>query len=117
MFRIVDIRLKEIEERLSDRKIKLDLDAESKNYLISIGYSSAYGARPLNRAIQSDLLNPLSIMILSSRVRDNEVVKVRFDGPHNQLHIIPNHEATMGDEQWMDVDAEDLDDVEIEEMD
>lgn len=117
MFRIVDIRLKEIEERLADRKISFDLDAECKNYLISIGYSSAYGARPLNRAIQSDLLNPLSIMILSGRVRDNEVVQVRFDGPHNRLQIIPNHEVNTGDEQWMDVDAEDLDDVEIEEMD
>lgn len=116
MLRIVDIRLQEIEGRLAERRIKLDLDAESKNYIISVGYSSAYGARPLNRAIQSDLLNPLSVMILSGRVRDNETVKVRFDGPHNQLHVIPNHEPTMKDEQWMDID-EDLDDIEIEEMD
>ncbi|KAF9056154.1 P-loop containing nucleoside triphosphate hydrolase protein [Panaeolus papilionaceus] len=116
LHKIVDIRLAEVEERLADRKIKLDLDGESKNYLLSVGYSTAYGARPLNRAIQSELLNPLSVMILSGRVLDNETVRVRFDGPHNRLQIIPNHEGEAGD---MDVDPEDLedDDIEIEEMD
>ncbi len=115
MFRIVDVRLKEVEDRLSDRKIKLDVDADAKNYLISIGYSPAYGARPLNRAIQSELLNPLSVLILSGRVLEHETVRVRFDGPHNRLFVIPNHEGTAS----MDVDDEDYDDtdVQIEEMD
>jgi ATP-dependent Clp protease ATP-binding subunit ClpA len=117
MLKIVDIRLKEVEDRLADRKIKLDLDLESKSYLMSVGYSPAYGARPLNRAILSELLNPLSVMILSGRVRDNEVVQVRFDGPHNKLYIIPNHESTVGDDLGMDVDDEDSDAIEIEEMD
>ena len=63
-------------QRLGERKIVLDLDEEAKNYLTSVGYSPVYGARPLNRAIQSELLNPLSVMILSDRVRDGEVVRV-----------------------------------------
>ena len=54
-------------------------------------------------------------MILSERVRDGEVVRVQFDGPHNRLHIVPNHEGT-GDS--MDVDYDDWnDDIEVEEMD
>ena len=114
MLKIVDIRLKEVEERLADRKMHLELDDAAKNYLMSIGYSTAYGARPLNRAIQSELLNPLSIMILSERIRDGETVKVHFDGPHNRLYIVPNHEGT-GEE--MDIDYGDDDDIEIEEMD
>jgi len=112
----VDIRLKEVEERLSDRKIKLSLDDEGKNYLMSVGYSPAYGARPLNRAIQTELLNPLSVLILSGRVLDGEMVHVRFDGPHNRLNIIPNHEGDTNmdiDNDWADGD----DDIEIEEMD
>lgn len=114
MLKIVDIRLKEVQERLADRKITLDLDAEAKEYLMSKGYSTNYGARPLNRTIQSELLNPLSIMLLSERVRDGEMVRVRFDGPHNRLRIIPNHEGNdMGE---MDIDADD-DDIIIEEMD
>ena len=112
----MDIRLREVEERLADRKITLDLDNESKNFLLSVGYSSQYGARPLNRAIQSELLNPLSVFLLSGRVLPKETVKVRFDGPRNRLTIIPNHPPSAGDE-WMDVDAADNDDVEIEEMD
>ncbi|PFH54470.1 hypothetical protein AMATHDRAFT_135008 [Amanita thiersii Skay4041] len=116
VLRIVDLRLKEVQDRLSDRKIKLDVDGESKNYLMSVGYSPAYGARPLNRAIQSELLNPLSLMILSEQVLDNEMVQVRFDGPHNRLYIVPNHEGnTVLDE--MEIDGDGSDDIEIEEMD
>ncbi len=109
-----EIRRKEVHDRLADRKIRLELDEAAKNYLMSIGYSPTYGARPLNRAIQQELLNPLSVMILSERVLDGELVKVQFDGPHNRLYITPNHEG-MG--EAMDVDYMDDDDVEIEEMD
>lgn len=113
---IVDYRLKEVEDRLEDRKIKLDVDQESKEYLLSVGYSPSYGARPINRAIQSELLNPLAILLLSGQVLDGETVKVRFDGPHNRIIVIPNHEGMSG----MDVDQQDDDDdddIEIEEMD
>lgn len=113
VLKIVDIRLKEVEERLADRKITLDVDQASKTYLVSVGWSPQYGARPLNRAIQSELLHPLSMQLLSDRVRESEVVKVRFDGPSNRLIIVPNHD---GVEAPMDVDWEDSD-IEIEEMD
>lgn len=115
MLKIVDLRLKEVEERLADREIKLDVDNESKTYLMSIGYSTTYGARPLNRSIQSELLNPLSVMILSDRVWDGETVRVRFDGPRNRLDIIPNHKGKVP-EEMMEVDDLD-DDIEVEEMD
>lgn len=110
----MDIRLQEVQARLDERKITLKLDEESKHYLASVGYSPVYGARPLNRAIQSELLNPLSMFILSDRIRDGELVVVRFDAHHNRLAIIPNHEGAVGEEDWMDVDG---DDIEIEEMD
>jgi ATP-dependent Clp protease ATP-binding subunit ClpA len=114
VLKIVDLRLKEVEERLANRKIPLDIDAESKRYLASSGYSTTYGARPLNRVIQHELLHPLSVMLLSDQVRDGETVKVRFDGVHNRLRIIPNHEA-MAMADGMDVDNID-DDIEIEEL-
>jgi ATP-dependent Clp protease ATP-binding subunit ClpB len=113
--KIIDIRLKEVQERLASKKMTLSLDNEAKNYLVSIGYSPTYGARPLNRAIQQELLNPLSVMILSDRIRDGETVNVHFDGPHNRLRIVPNHEPSAGTDD-MDIDDWD-DDVEIEEMD
>ena len=113
--KIVDIRLNEVQERLTERKMVLNVSSEAKHYLASIGYSPTYGARPLNRAIQSELLNPLSILILENAVRDGETVNVQFDGPHNRLVIVPNHERTG---QAMDVDWNDVeDDIDIEEMD
>jgi len=114
ILKIVDLRLKEVNARLADKKITLDIDSEAKNFLMSAGYSPAYGARPLNRAIQSELLNPLSVLLLSEQIHDNELVKVRFDGPHNRLKIIPNHPSALsGDYDMVDAD----DDIEIEEMD
>lgn len=81
---------------------------------MSVGYSTSYGARPLNRAIQRELLNPLSVMLLSDHVRDGETVQIRFDGPHNRLHIIPNHQGNAGmDGIDMDMDG----DIDIEEVD
>ncbi len=106
--------MKEVNDRLQDRKISLDLDDESKNFLVSAGYSPTYGARPLNRTIQSELLNPLSVMILSDQVRDGEIVKIQFDGPRNRLRVIPNHERK-GVDDGMDVDG-DYDDIDVEEM-
>lgn len=83
---------------------------------MSIGYSPTYGARPLNRAIQTELLNPLSVMILSEQVLPGEMIQVHFDGPHNRLAILPNHKGNQQDA--MDVDWNDVDDdIEIEEMD
>lgn len=111
ILKIVDLRLKEIQDRLADRHIVLDVDAESKQYLVSIGYSPTYGARPLSRAIQSEVLNPLSVMLLSDRIREGETARVRFDGPRNILFIVPNHDESVG------MDGVDTDDIEIEEMD
>ncbi|KAF8576556.1 hypothetical protein K439DRAFT_1366899 [Ramaria rubella] len=114
VMKIVDVRLKEVQQRIAERKMTLDVDDAAKSYLGSIGYSSNYGARPLNRSIQTELLNPLSTLILEDRVRDGEIIHVRFDGPHNRLVIVPNHEAAPGAER-MDVDL--TEDIEIEEMD
>ena len=110
----MDIRLKEVQDRLAEKKMTLQIDEDGKNFLCASGYSPIYGARPLNRAIQSDLLNPLSVMILSDQVHDGETIRVTFDGPHNRLAIIPNHEGTNAD---VDMDDDYVDDIEVEEMD
>ncbi|KAG6336579.1 hypothetical protein ID866_2517 [Astraeus odoratus] len=114
VLRIVDLRLKEVQERLAGRKITVNIEPEAKQYLASVGYNPAFGARPLNRAIQTELLNPLSVMLLSEQIQDNEIVHIKFDGPRNKLVIIPNHPGqSRGNE---DIDLVD-DDIEIEEMD
>ncbi|KIM66202.1 hypothetical protein SCLCIDRAFT_1211432 [Scleroderma citrinum Foug A] len=113
VLKIVGLRLKEVQERLADRKITLDLAPEARQYLASMGYNPAFGARPLNRAIQSELLNPLSVMLLSGQIQDNETVQVKFDGPRNKLVIVPNHPIADGSAGIDEIE----DDIEIEEID
>jgi ATP-dependent Clp protease ATP-binding subunit ClpA len=114
ILKIVGIRLQELQKRLSDKKMVLDITPAAKNYLVSIGYSPTYGARPLNRAIQQELLNPMSVMLLSDQLRDGETVYVDFDGQHNRLAIRPNHAGVEVD----DMDVEELEEVDpITEMD
>ena len=114
--KIVDIRLREVQDRLAARKMRLVLSDEAKDYLGSIGYSPSYGARLLNRAVQNELLNSLSIFILDDRVRDGEDIMVEFNQHHNRLVIVPNHEGS-GAADSMDVDDLDQDDLVVEEMD
>lgn len=113
--KIVDIRLQEVQSRIDSRKMKLEVSDAAKDYLASIGYSGTYGARPLQRAITTEILNPLSVYILGDRVRDGETIRVEFDAPHNRVMIIPNHEGT-GTVDDMDMDYDDSDLV-LEEMD
>jgi ATP-dependent Clp protease ATP-binding subunit ClpA len=113
VLQIVDVRLKELDKRLQPKGMRLEVDDQAKGYLGSIGYSPVYGARPLNRAIQQEILNPLSVLILEGKILDGETVRVHFDGPRNRLWIEPNHEGDVNPD--MDVDGDD--DLEIEEMD
>jgi len=108
---IVDIRLREVEQRLAPKKIKPELDKDAKHYLASIGYSPTYGARPLNRAIQQELLNPLSLLLLEERAREGETCRVTFDGPHNRLVLHPNHKG----KRHVSTDKMDLDDADLDD--
>jgi len=55
---IVDVQLKEVQVRVKDHRISIVMDVQAKEWLASRGYRSAYGAKPLNRVIQSSCCNP-----------------------------------------------------------
>ena len=76
MGRIVDIQLKRLTKLLADRKITLDLDDGVKEWLGNKGYDPAYGARPLKRAIQKYVQDPLAEMVLEGKIHDGETVKI-----------------------------------------
>ncbi len=61
---IAALQIKRIENRLSDRKISLNLSEEAKDYIAAVGYDPSYGARPLKRAIQREIENPIATKIL-----------------------------------------------------
>ena len=73
---IVDIQLERLLKLLSERKIKLELDEDARNWLANKGYDPVYGARPLKRVIQKYVQDPLAEQILSGEVPDGSEVKV-----------------------------------------
>ena len=76
MGRIVDIQIERLQKLLEDRKIAIALDARAREWLAEKGYDPAYGARPLKRAIQKYVQDPLADLILSGRIKDGEKVKI-----------------------------------------
>ena len=73
---IVAIQLQRVEQRLAERRINLSLDAAALHWLGERGYDPVYGARPLKRVIQKELVDPVARRLLAGEIRDGEVVKV-----------------------------------------
>jgi ATP-dependent Clp protease ATP-binding subunit ClpB len=74
--RIVDIQLARVESRMADKHIKLNVTPAAKKLLAEKGYDPAFGARPLKRVIQDKILNPLALLILEGKVKEDSVIKV-----------------------------------------
>ncbi|MCM8557828.1 ATP-dependent chaperone ClpB [Sphingomicrobium sediminis] len=88
---IVDIQLKRLQKLLDDKKIVIELTDAARAWLGRVGYDPVYGARPLKRAIQKYLQDPLADEILAGRVHDGMTVKV--DEGDGQLTIVGGDEA------------------------
>ncbi|KAI5805420.1 P-loop containing nucleoside triphosphate hydrolase protein [Peziza echinospora] len=88
---IVDIRIKEVQERLNDRRITLDIPANVRDWLGSKGYDPRYGARPLQRLISKSMLNPLAMRIIRGEIRSGEVAKIRVADGGEELEVEKNH--------------------------
>ena len=73
---IVDLQLARVEKLLADRKIALDLTDAARRWLGRVGYDPVYGARPLKRAIQRYVQDPLADRILSGEVPDGSTVRI-----------------------------------------
>lgn len=89
--KILDIRLDEISERLSDKRIILDLAPDVKEKLCELGYDPIYGARPLNRVLQKQILNPLARLLIQGHIRDSETVNVVLE--NDKIVVLKNHDS------------------------
>ncbi|KAF0327325.1 Heat shock protein hsp98 [Colletotrichum sp. SAR11_59] len=116
--KIVDIRLMEIQKRLENngRKVYIDVSEEAKDYLGNAGYSPAYGARPLSRLIEKEVLNKLAILILRGNVRDGENARVELI--NGKITVLPNHQDSELNTDDEDMDEDDaVDELGAESMD
>jgi ATP-dependent Clp protease ATP-binding subunit ClpB len=77
---IVEIQVNRLRKRLEDRRIVLKISKEVKKHLARLGYDPVYGARPLKRAIQRELENPIAKEILKGTVQDNTTVVAAMEG-------------------------------------
>lgn len=88
---IVDIRLKELQQRLDDRRIILDVPNHVKDWLAARGYDPKFGARPLNRLITNEIGNGLADQIIRGQLKmgDKAEVKIREDNEGLVVTPIP----------------------------
>ncbi len=75
---ILEIQLHELEERLRDKKITINIDEKLKNHLCEIGYDHTYGARPLKRCIQKELYDLIARKIISGDFKEGSRIKASF---------------------------------------
>lgn len=86
---IVDLMLKDLRTRLADKNMKLEFTAEAKEKLIKEGYDPEYGARPLRRAIQRLIEDPLAESLLSGKFTDGDTVEVAVENDDITLEKAP----------------------------
>ena len=75
---IVRIQFEHLADRLKDRQIELSMTEEAALHIATAGYDPVYGARPLKRAIQSEIMNPLAQQILRGDIKDGQRVRVDY---------------------------------------
>jgi ATP-dependent Clp protease ATP-binding subunit ClpB len=79
MDRIVDLQVARLAKLLADRKMTIELDQVAREWLADAGYDPVYGARPLKRAVQRHLQDPLAEHILQGTVKEGDVIRVSAD--------------------------------------
>jgi ATP-dependent Clp protease ATP-binding subunit ClpB len=87
--KILDLRLNEVRKLLEDRAISLELTEPARQLILASGSDTAYGARPLKRALQRMVQDPLAIKILDGEVLHGAHVKIDVDRKSNQLKFEP----------------------------
>lgn len=85
---IVDIRLKELQGRLDDRRMTLQVDDETKQWLCEKGYDPRYGARPLNRLIAKEIGNKLADKIIRGEITAGHAAHVKLDKEKDSLEVV-----------------------------
>jgi ATP-dependent Clp protease ATP-binding subunit ClpC len=82
---IVELNVKDLEKRMGERKVGLELTDKAKDWLAEKGYDPVFGARPLRRIIERYVENPLSSQLLRGELKDGDTVKVDMDKEKDEL--------------------------------
>ncbi len=89
---IIKIELKELMANLKESHMKLELDIEAEDFLADKGFDPKYGARPLKRAIQKFLEDPLAEELLIGNVKEGQDVLVKYNAQKEELYFLPKED-------------------------
>jgi ATP-dependent Clp protease ATP-binding subunit ClpB len=92
---IVRIQLKRLIERLEEQRITLEIPEESVVHLASISYDPVYGARPLKRAIERNVMNPLSKAILSGVAKEGATYRLTFGDDEARFEVVSRDQSSL----------------------
>jgi ATP-dependent Clp protease ATP-binding subunit ClpB len=92
---ILELRLNEVRKLLEDRQISIELTDPARQLILAAGSDAAYGARPLKRALQRMVQDPLAIKILDGEIMNGAHVRIGADRNSNQLHFEPMSREAM----------------------
>ena len=85
--KIVEIQLGVLRKRLAERRIELELTPDARQHVVSVGYDPIYGARPLKRAIQREIENPLARKLVAGEIHDGAKVRLDYQRGSGALSI------------------------------
>jgi ATP-dependent Clp protease ATP-binding subunit ClpC len=85
MEEIVVLQMKEVQDRLNEHNITVELTDAARGWLAKAGYDSAFGARPLRRAIQKNVESPLSMELLSGKYKEGASIQVDVDEENSNI--------------------------------
>jgi len=86
--KIVELQIKKVEKRLQNQKIKVEVDSQARKWLAQKGYDSVFGARPLKRLIQKEILDPLAMMIVKGELKEGSKIRVTVKDQRLRLEKI-----------------------------
>ena len=85
--KIIDVQLEKLRKNLEERGIAIELDQSARDLLVQEGYDPVYGARPLKRAIQSLIQNPLAVKLLNGEIGSGQTVRVGAE--NGEMKFVP----------------------------
>jgi len=85
--KIADLQVDQLQQRLADRRISLQMSADAKAWLVNKGFDPAYGARPLRRLVQTAIGDPLAKEILAGAVHDGDTVEISTAADGERLRV------------------------------
>jgi ATP-dependent Clp protease ATP-binding subunit ClpA len=86
MIKIIDIQIKDLVQKLNDKKITISFEKSAKEWLVNEGFSPDYGARPLKRVIQNHIIDELATSILSNKISEEKLIRVFTENNELRFH-------------------------------